>query len=180
MEPIKNMKNILLFLLLVLMSSSIFAQIRDHKNIPFVGIWEYQKEDKIFRLIIWENPIPNEQDKRYYLDGHYEMVQINGIIETILYASNPDYIMNKKMPVAFRGTVDKGIYNGIFEEIYVNATSLLGKFKITLVPTCPTDCQPEIKWEMTQLYRIDPVTNQPTSSVPFIVPNGIILVKIQD
>ena len=178
MEAIKHIKNVL-FLLIILIGTSIFAQVHDHKNAPFVGVWEYKKDHQIFRLIIWENPVPNLQDKRYYLDGHYEMVEINGITETILYASNPEYIVSKIMPVEFKGTVDKGIYHGVFEEIYVNANSVLGNFKIKMVPYCPSDCQPEISWEMTQLYRIDPVTNKPTSSVPFIVPNGVHLVKMK-
>lgn len=83
------------------MSLSIFAQTKDSKNSLFVGIWEYQKDDRIFRLIIWENQIPKAVDNRYYLDGHYEMAEINGLVETVLYTSKPVDIINKKMPVAF-------------------------------------------------------------------------------
>ena len=177
METIRDIKSI--FFVIMLLSSSVFGQIHDRRNAPYVGVWEYQKDDRIFRLIIWENPIADSQDKRYYLNGDYEMVEVNGIIETIMHASNPENIVNKMMPVVFKGTVDDGVYHGTFEENYVNASSLLGKFNIKMVPYC-SDCQPRISWEMTQLYRIDPITGKPISSVPFIVPNGVVLTKRQE
>lgn len=158
------------------MSFSVFAQINDLKNGPFVGIWEYQQGSSIFRLIIWENQIPKDDDNKYYLEGHFEMAEINGLVETVLYTSKPVDIINKKMPVAFTGTVDDGVFQGELKIIDEYEHNLSGNFKIAMLPHC-SNCQPKISWELYNLHQKNALTHESVSSVAFKVLNGVVLLK---
>lgn len=177
MKAIQNIKYCLL-ILPVLMSVSLCAQIRDKNNAPFTGIWEYKYENRIFRLIIWEENEPEPQDNRYYLGGYYEISEINGKVETVLFTSKPTDFIYKNLPEAFRGKVENGIYTGKINVEKDDGSGLRGDFRIHLLTFCDT-CLPRFMWEVSNMSRLDNGAASPVPTSDLILPNGVILRKMK-
>ena len=183
----KKTNQIIIFLMLSF-SICTFAQVIPVTNNPlhaqFVGTWEYHLPgNQIFRLIIWEDAEPNPHDNEYYLRGHYEMVEVNGNSETLIYTSNPpDVADGLKWPYAFGGSVflqDDGtyIFSAQYKEIHPSGSNLRGHSAIKRISSC-LGCPAKINWkiERTKGFRLNPTG----SSLPtdFNVPNNIELTKV--
>ncbi|MGV3461225.1 MAG: DUF6705 family protein [Flavobacterium sp.] len=174
----KTIKYILSIFAVIFISTA-SAQIHEFENAPFVGIWKYQSGNQIYRLTIWEHDEASPYDGRYYLLGHYEMVQINNGIESIVYTSNPSEIpVGQKFPYVFMGTVDEGVLNGTLHELHNGGSGLNGYFTITqLYPSPCTGCTPTITFSITKMKGVRAKHIGDTSPDEFVIPNNIQLVK---
>ena len=81
------MKHIIVIIILALNINNAYSQIQT--DIPtkddFIGIWEWQNNNEIFRVDLFEVEIDGEAG----IDGHFTMVQVdNNGNETVLYTSN--------------------------------------------------------------------------------------------
>lgn len=166
MKTIKNTTN--LFFLFILISSSIFSQTRNAQNAPYVGTWEYQKDNQIFRLNIWEDSEPNPYDGQYYLNGNYKMIEKNNGAETIIYSSNPNGEQNAE---ALNGLLLDGVYSGIFHQMHDNSSDKIGTFEITSFPTS------EISFHVSKMSGININPIGTPEQEDFEIPNDIILIK---
>ncbi|WP_281847651.1 DUF6705 family protein [Olleya namhaensis] len=79
------MKTILTIIISVLAINITIAQ--NPNNAPFLGTWEFQENNKIFRINIWENQTNDG------IDGHYWLIELdaNGN-ETIIDQSDKEKI----------------------------------------------------------------------------------------
>lgn len=153
-------------------------------NAPFVGTWEHNLNgNQVFRLIIWEDTVPNPYDNEYYLEGHYELVEISGNTETVIYTSNPsDVPVNLKFPIAFSGDAilqENGsyIFGGRFHENHQGGTYMYGWFSVERISSC-LGCPPKIRWKIERAKGIRAFPTGSTIPTTFIVPNNIELTKV--
>ena len=103
---------ILTLTLLIFNSQIVLAQEEDYT--PFIGTWEWQNGNEVFRVNLFENADLG-------LVGHYEMVQQNNGIETVLYTSKkfddgnevwPPYVISGRTGVnVFAGTIRDNTVN---------------------------------------------------------------------
>lgn len=158
----------------------------DNNFTPFLGTWEWQDNNQIFRITLWKEEYnENENGNRpsFFWDeikGHFELVEIGqsgGQFETTIYTSqrkigqsNTDWF-----PV-----IDGASNNGINFEglIYDNSvpydpnyiTGVRGNLILTIIP----NSQPQqMDWKVTLpqgMYG----TDQPTE---FNIPTDIVLTK---
>ena len=76
--------------IIVVISS--FISLNTYSQDIFLGTWEYQEGNEIFRVHLSLNPEDNN-----HIIGHYEKVQVNNGIETYIYSSNKEeFIGNNK------------------------------------------------------------------------------------
>ncbi|TQD40666.1 DUF6705 family protein [Haloflavibacter putidus] len=152
--------------------------------LPFIGIWEWQNENKIFRITLWkEEQVENENGNRtsFYWDkikGHFELVELDNLSqESTIYTSQKKIGQSTSdwFPV-----ISGESHNGINFEgyIYDNSvpydpnyiTGVRGNLKLTIIPnTSPK----KMEWNVTLpqgMYG----TDQPTE---FNIPTDIILTK---
>lgn len=173
MKIIKFMRNSF-FLFFILLNCSMYSQIHNSQNAPYIGTWEYQNGNQIFRLIIWENSQPNPFDDLYYLIGRYEMVEKNNNSETIIYTSNSaNNSNNGQNHNALNGVVDGGMYIGVFNEMHENGSGLLGDFEIINLASS------EISFRVVKKVGININEIGTTTETDFVVPNNIVLIKKQ-
>lgn len=165
-------------------SGKYFKDIDNNFN-PFLGIWEWQNGNQIFRVELWKVEMKenkNGNEPSFYLDkiqGHFEMVE-SGVqgqqLETNIYTSNKnvgdkDYYWPPVINLSStNGTSCGGI---IIDNIAVNNEywyGLKGKLIIKLIDgTNPL----KANWKVTLLEGIYGI-NQPTE---FIIPTDIVLTK---
>ena len=108
---------ILILTLLIFNSQHVLAQ--EENYTPFIGTWEWQNGNEVFRVTLFENSYLG-------LVGHYEMVQQNNGLETIVFTSKkvvssnevwPPFVISGRVGInAFAGTirdntVDASLYN---------------------------------------------------------------------
>ncbi len=73
-----------LFYTIITLALSFTTLSANAQNI-FLGTWEHQEGNEIFRVKLWQDT----EDSTYIL-GHYEKVQINNGEETYVYSSNKE------------------------------------------------------------------------------------------
>ena len=76
----KTIFYILLIIPFVASKAQVINKLNTNHNLPFVGTWEYQDGNDIFRINIWEDG----ED----LKGDYWFIEVNNGIETIICESN--------------------------------------------------------------------------------------------
>lgn len=74
----------LTILLLFITTTNISAQSIDNISNPFMGTWEYQTGNEIFRVILW---LDNDGQN---MRGHYEKVSVLNGVETFIYCSDKE------------------------------------------------------------------------------------------
>ena len=65
---------------------SLTAFISNAQN-PFLGTWEWQNGNQTFRVFLWDT-------ENGAVKGHFEMVEVNSGVETIVYTSDKPYNSN--------------------------------------------------------------------------------------
>ncbi|QTY25932.1 DUF6705 family protein [Flavobacterium sp. CS20] len=90
------MKKIILNIFFIFVTLNIFSQ---NINDPFVGTWEWENNNQIFRVILY---LDEDEDIR----GDFEMVEVLGNnLESLIYESNKDNGFGYKYgPVIFGGS----------------------------------------------------------------------------
>jgi hypothetical protein len=174
------MKNSIYTLLILLLfsckSQQAFAQYSMQNLTPFIGTWEYQEGNQIFRVIIYEDDL--------YLKGDYSFVEVNNGVETIICESNyyiPEINRNSGHTI-FGGSNDGIIMGASIDDNTINCESgiterkrLKGNLGFTIqqqnCPTCPITA--EWKVERWQGLRSDTEPNN------YSIPTNVIMTKVE-
>ena len=175
----KHLLSLILLFTTVIMSSQT-AEL----NAPYIGTWEYQKGNQIFRLTIWQDHIANPYDGVKYLNGHYEMIDISTGSPQTMYTSNPPELSTQnKVLHAFNGTIHQQTdlsmtFGGTFRQIHTGGAGIRGDFTIRLLSTCPT-CPKKIHWKVTKKIETRVVSEGQSLTTDIVVPTDIELTKVQ-
>ena len=163
------MKNIYFIILATfLLTSTLNAQ-----N-SFIGTWEYQTGNEIFRVILWLDE--NGED----IKGHYEKVTINNGVETYIYCSDKEKFQGNNKgwsPYVINTNGNDIIIGGTFIDNTVNANLYhplkLGSVKIEVVNNNGTD-------PITAQWNVKRGQGPKINEAPeFSVPTDIILTKVK-
>ncbi|TXK75152.1 DUF6705 family protein [Mesonia sp. K4-1] len=157
----------------------------DHNFDPFIGTWEYQTGNTIFRVHLWKNEMEeceNGNAPSYYIDtikGHYEIVQIDQFgQETIIKTSNKN-VKNTSTPYPpiIRISSTDGQYAGgtILNNTVPNSSrfsafGIEGSITLTIIPNT-SPLQATWAGEVRNSLQLD---DYPTD---FSFPNNIVLTK---
>lgn len=171
----KTIFYILLIIPFVASKAQVISNPNTNHNLPFVGTWEYQDGNDIFRINIWEDG----ED----LKGDYWFIEVNNGVETIICESNYNIpgtdVYNGY--VLFGGSSDgikMGLHiddntidcrNGLYER-----KGISGSASLTMQnPKC-TNCPVTALWKVQRMRGIR-IGDQPTE---FSVPNNVIMAKV--
>lgn len=132
----------------------------DNNFTPFLGTWEYQNANQIFRITLWkENMVEYENGNlpSFYRDkikGHFEMVEIGQQgqqFETIIYTSDKPIGTSGQYypPVINAGSID-GISAGgtILDNSNINPSNYFGvrcQFSLDIISNNPTQAVLKVK-----------------------------------
>ena len=144
----------------------------------FLGTWEHQNGNEVFRIVLWEDPLDNNSIK-----GHYKMVQIENGLETIIYSSNKNEhigINEAKLPFVIYGSANNQTLIGLFYDntIDSNQYHFLKKGSLHLeILTNSGGLNPTITahWKVERKSYQGLIINE---APEFSVPTDIILTKI--
>lgn len=121
------------FILTLMCTICLNAQISNNTENPYVGTWEYQDGNEIFRVFLWM-----AEDNQHIL-GHYEKVISNNGIETFVFCSDKEKYegLNQAwLPYSIYCTIDNQVLGGIIVDNTVNSSMYHfrknGKIRITL------------------------------------------------
>lgn len=158
----------------------------------FIGVWEHQENDMVFRVTLWKNAQePYREDEngnpRYYVDqilGHFEMVQLEEDplgAETVIYTSDKNIGSSQQdwFPVIRIFTSDgveawgTVLDNVVFDpDLWINPC-LHGTLSFDIIPgTNP----PQAVWEVKHRKGAACFSDLPTE---FTIPTDIVLTKVQ-
>ncbi|WP_147298378.1 MULTISPECIES: DUF6705 family protein [Winogradskyella] len=174
------MKNILYTLAILLLfsckSQNLSAQSRYTMNnlTPFIGTWEYQNGNEIFRVSIYEDNL--------YLKGDYWFIEVNNGVETIICESNYN-IPNTNIYngyVIFGGSLD-GIKMGAqIDDNTIDCENGLdarkgvdGTFGLTIQSGC-LGCPITAEWKVSIIRGMRTV-GEPRE---FSIPTDVIMTKM--
>ncbi|EPR74061.1 hypothetical protein ADIWIN_0870 [Winogradskyella psychrotolerans RS-3] len=170
------MKTTFYILLITLFFSCKVQQVyaQDPNNAPFVGTWEHQNGNDIFRVTIWEDG--ND------LKGDYWFIQTNNGVETIICASNyiiPNSNTNYRH-VIFGGSKDGIIMGALLDDNSINCQNgaaererMSGNASLTIQSGC-LGCPITAEWKVERLRGIR-IQGDPTE---FSVPTDVIMTKV--
>ncbi|MBT8244413.1 hypothetical protein [Winogradskyella sp.] len=159
------MKTIYLFLSLTLLSLS---SIETNVTNPFVGIWEYQEGNTIFRVELYMT----DDDLR----GHYEKVEVgaNGL-EILIFKSNRDVGHGLTLGPVIYGDNTSTILNGGIEDVTIetqpNLPIFTGKLKMEIISSSPTTAT----WKVT----LNGEGRSQDDNREFSIPTDVIMTKVE-
>lgn len=163
------MKNIYFILTIILLSINMLEAQNN-----FIGTWEHQDENKIFRVVLWSS------EDGEYLNGHYEKVNINNGIETYIFCSNKEKFVGNNtgwLPTVFWLQGDNQMIGGAFTDNTVNQNlydqQKLGSVKIELISNSGSG---PITAQWTVRRGQGPYINE---APEFSVPTDIVLTKVE-
>lgn len=163
------MKNLFFKLTIILLGIS---NIEAQNN--FIGTWENQVGNEIFRVSIWLSQDGN------YLNGHYEKVINNNDIETYIYCSDKEkFIGNNSgwLPTVFWLQGDNQLIGGAFIDNTVNSNlydqQKLGSVKIEIISS---NTLGSITAQWTVIRGQGPYINE---APEFSVPTNIVMTKVE-
>jgi hypothetical protein len=165
------MKNIYYIILATfLLTSTLNAQTPNNNSNPFVGTWEYQDGNEIFRVILWTD---NDNE---HIKGHYEKVINNNGIESYVLSSDKEKHEGQNqswIPYSIFCVIDNQVMGGIIIDNTVNSNLYHfrknGKLKFILNNNLTT-----ANW------RIESSQGPKINEAPeFSVPTDIILTKVE-
>ncbi|WP_298516968.1 DUF6705 family protein [uncultured Kordia sp.] len=145
-------------------------------NTPFLGTWEWQNENRIFRVFLFA--------QNQTIKGHFEMVQINNGSETIIYKSNKPY--NSQTPQSWHPVISGGHDGKDFDgRIMDNSLDYEApewdgytlwhaqlRMKILQTANC-IGCATTASWKVAYFDLT------PNNKLPLNIPTDIILTKVQ-
>lgn len=171
----KTIFYILLFIPIISCKAQVLNNPNINHNLPFVGTWEYQNGNDIFRINMWED----EED----LKGDYWFIEVNNGVETIICESNYNIPGTDvyRGSVLFGGSNDGTIMGLQIDDNTINCESglnyrkrLYGNASLTMQnPEC-TSCPVTALWKVQRMRGIR-IGDQPTE---FSVPNNVIMTKV--
>ncbi|MGX1022969.1 DUF6705 family protein [Psychroflexus sp. MBR-150] len=148
----------------------------------FTGTWEYQENNEVFRVILWEyNEAPD------VIVGHFEkfVVDDNGIIQNYIYASEKGKIPGDSkgwIPFAIYAGVSTDFIKGIFKDNTINPNLYdrikTGEVKIEILSNNQLTNTVTARW--TVKVRVGDHLTFSSVSPDFNVPTDIILTKVSD
>jgi hypothetical protein len=162
------MKKILLFITLVINITFCHAQLEvnydnfnngpnegkyfkdiDNNFTPFLGTWEWQDNNQIFRITLWKEDMVEYENGNlpsFYMDeiqGHFEMVEIGQQgqqFETVIYTSDkPIGTSSQYYPPVIHGDSVDGLIAGgtILDNSNINPSNYFGvrcQFSLDIIP----------------------------------------------
>lgn len=177
---INIMKNTIYTLLVLVLfsckSQHVTAQSRYNINnlTPFIGTWEHQDGNKIFRVNIYEDKL--------YLKGDYWFIEINNGVETVICESNyyvPAWNRNLG-DVIFGGSLDGVKMGAKIDDNTINCENgiterkrKVGSLGFTIQPQTCSTCPITAKWKVTELAGLKS-TDEPEN---YSIPINIIMIK---
>jgi len=174
------MKNSIYTLLILLLfsckSKQVFAQSSAENLAPFIGVWESQTGNQIFRVNFYED--------NSYLKGDYELVQVSNGTEIILYKS--DYYVsgtNLHFGYAIYGGSSNGIVLGAsiddnsidYQNGIADRKRKKGNLKFTIQSQNCTTCPLTAEWKVTPWKGIRS-TDEPEN---YNIPTDIVMTKVE-
>jgi len=174
---LKIMKTTIYTVLIALFFSCKAQQIVAQNNsnhIPFIGTWEHQDGNDIFRVTIWEDGDD--------LKGDYWFIEINNGVETIVCESNYN-IPNTDVYngyVFFGGSTNGTKMGGKIDDNTINCQDgiearkrIFGNVSLTIQSGC-LGCPITAEWKVKRLSGIR-IQGNPTE---FSIPTDIIMTKV--
>jgi hypothetical protein len=171
------MKTIFYFLTIISFLSckaQVLSDPNTNHNLPFVGTWEYQNGNEIFRINIWEDG----ED----LKGDYWFIEVNNDVETVICESNYQ-IQGTNFyygDVIFGGSIDGVVMGALLDDNTINCEDgfdnrkrISGSASLTIQSNC-FGCAVTALWEVVRLRGIR-IAGSPTE---FSVPNNVIMTKV--
>jgi hypothetical protein len=157
-------------------SISINAQITNNTNNPFLGTWEHQDGNEIFRVFLWMDD--NSGDIR----GHYEKVINNNGIESYVYCSDKEKFQGNNKgwtPYVINTNGDNNVIGGTFIDNTVNANLYhplkLGSVRIELLSN--TNSLVTAQWTVERKKYQGVISSD--EAPEFSVPTNIVLTKVE-
>ncbi len=148
----------------------------------FTGTWEYQENNEVFRVILWEyNEAPN------VIAGHFEkfVVDDNGIIQNYIYASEKGKIQGDNkgwVPSAINVDVTSNYLFGPFVDNTINPNLYdrikRGQVKIEIISNNQLTNTVTARWTVQESEGQHLTFS--SVSPDFNVPTDIILTKVSD
>ncbi len=143
----------------------------------FLGTWEHQEGNEVFRIILSINTEDTD-----HIIGHYEKVQVNNGEETYIYSSNKeDYVGNNNGWLPYVVTSKSGDNSKIYGTIYDNTVDenlyqqiKVGRFTFEIL-TNSGGLNPTI----TAHWKVERSPGLILNEAPeFSVPTDIVLTKV--
>ncbi|MBF8151606.1 hypothetical protein ITJ86_17025 [Winogradskyella sp. F6397] len=172
------MKNSIYTLLILLLFSckSQYVLAQNPNHAPFIGTWEYQENNQIFRVTIYEDG--ND------LKGDYLLLEIDNGNETIIYESDysaPNSDFNWGYAI-FGGSNDGNLMyakiddNSIgYENGVASRKRKRGSLGLTIQPQTCSTCPITAEWKVAELQGLK-ITGEPEN---YNIPTDIILTKVE-
>ncbi|WP_296317866.1 DUF6705 family protein [Winogradskyella sp. UBA3174] len=164
---------LLILLLLSCKSQQIIAQNPNHT--PFIGTWEYQENNQIFRITIYEDG--ND------LKGDYWLIDINNGVETILYESDyyePGTDFHWRHAI-FGGSNDGNLMYAQIDDNSINYENgpterkfKKGSLGFTLLPQTCSTCPIMAEWKVEPLIGLRSDTEPDNYNIPI----DIVMIKV--
>ncbi len=139
---------------------------------PFIGTWEWENGNQIFRVFIWKQ---NSASK-----GDFELVEVNGGIETTIYKSDKEIYGlagTNWYPVITGGWDGDKHFNGRILDNSIEhdpAVYTLWDAKLTM-KISQENC---LGCSTTATWKVNYYDLVPSSAAPFNIPTDITLTKI--
>ncbi len=163
----RTIKYIIITIFFTIISLNSYAQ-----N-PFHGTWEWQNGNQIFRVFLFEQ---NSTTK-----GHFEMVEVNNGIETLVYTSDKPY--NSAMAQHWHPVINVGLNSDhvslsgrILDNSYDYESQDFAQYdlceswlKMRILTTNPT----------TATWKVNYYDIIPNNAPPINIPMDIIMTKVE-
>ncbi|MFD2824458.1 DUF6705 family protein [Lacinutrix iliipiscaria] len=159
----------------------------DNNFTPFIGIWQYQNGNQIFRITLWKVEMVESKNgikPSYFKDrinGHYEIIEVNTFgEETVIKTSNKN-IKNSTtpyLPVITGGSIDGTnlggsiLDNTVDDSSRFSAFGIEGGFTFQIIPST-TPLQANWSCDIRNSLQL---SDYPTV---FSFPNNITLTKME-
>ncbi|WP_299130328.1 DUF6705 family protein [uncultured Winogradskyella sp.] len=174
------MKNSIYTLLILLLfsckSQQVSAQYSMQNLTPFIGTWEYQEGNQIFRVTIYEDNL--------HLKGDYWLIEVINGAETILYESDyyaPGTDFHWGYTI-FGGSNDGNLMgakiddNSIgYENGVASRKRKRGSLSLTIQQQSCLNCPVTAEWKVTELQGLK-ITGE---SENYNIPKDIIMTKME-
>jgi hypothetical protein len=174
------MKNIIYTSLLIILFSCKSQQVNAQYDIsnlnPFIGTWEYQNNNNLFRVTIYEDA--------GYLKGDYWLIEVNNGVETVICESNyyvPQWNQNLGH-VIFGGSNDGNLMHAQIDDNTINCEAgiterkrLKGTLGFTIQLQNCSNCPVTAEWKISrwQGLRSD---SEPEN---YSIPTDVIMTKME-
>ncbi|MGX1022968.1 DUF6705 family protein [Psychroflexus sp. MBR-150] len=148
----------------------------------FTGTWEYQENNEVFRVILWESDIVDN-----FIQGHFEkfVIDDNGIIQNYIYASEKGKIPGDNkgwVPSSINVEVTPTYLSGYFVDNTINPNLYdrikTGQVKIEIISNNQLTNTVTARWTVQESEGRHLTFS--SVSPDFNVPTDIILTKVSD